>query len=129
MAHVVMEGRVLHTMKVSLKEYCMYVIHGLSSCLELGVILIEICVDLVDVPVLLDSILCETTEVCSKGRNGCVTIERGKSHDRFVHERGYNLRLSIHHHFIILFVGKQGCFGLLGEAVVEAVPYLFTVLC
>ena len=85
--------------------------------------------DLINVSVVLYCIVCELTEVCSECCDSCLAIKSGESHDCLVHERGNNLGLTVDENLIILAIGKQCRFGLLGEAVVETAPHLFIVLC
>ena len=126
-AHVIVKCGVWDPLKVSLEEDCVHIVHGLSPCFELCEILIEIGVNLINISVVFYRVLRELTKVCSECGDSCLAIKSGESHDCLVHERGNNLGLTVDENLIILAIGKQCCFGLLGEAVVETAPHLFVV--
>ncbi len=55
--HVVMKGGIKNTLQVSFEEDGVYIINQLSSCIELGIVLIEVSVDFINVAILIDCIL------------------------------------------------------------------------
>ena len=74
--------------------------------------------------ILLDCILFEFMKIGPEDCNGGISI-RVDNHMILVHERSYNLVLTIHHDFTVLAMGKKSCVCLLGQTL----PYLFIVLC
>ena len=113
-----MECGIWDAQKISIEEYGVNIINRLTLGLELGIILIKVCVYLINVAVLLDCKLCELTKICPERCIGGIAIKSGQHHDRLVHERGNYLELSVDSDFIIFAIDKQHGFGLLGEAVV-----------
>ena len=79
----------------------MDIFHRWTSCLELGIIVIEISINAVFVAILPGCILHELVKVGSKCSHGCLVIKGGKSHDN-VHERSNNLGFSIHNECVVL---------------------------
>ena len=101
-----MECGVWYTQKVGVKEYGMSIINGLSSGLELCIVLIEIGVYLINVAIVLDCVLSELTKVGPEGYHSGVAIKSGQSHDCFVHEGCNYFGFPIDVDFIIFSIGK-----------------------
>lgn len=101
----------------------------MSLCLELGIVLIEVSVDFINVAIFLDCILNEHAQVKLECYYSGVSIDCGKPHDRFGYKRHHHIGFPIDDGFIVLFIGMQSCFDLFGEATVETAPHLFIVLC
>eukprot|EP00804_Cyclotella_cryptica_P025737 CCRYP_002935-RA/>CCRYP_002935-RA protein AED:0.21 eAED:0.21 QI:163/1/1/1/0.33/0/4/437/175 len=126
---VIMEGSVRNALKVSIEEYGVDIVNRLTVGLELGIVVVEVSVNLVDVAIFSDCIKSQLAEIDPECGNSCLAVEGGKPHDSFVHEWCDGFCFAIDNEFIVLTIGKQSCFGLLSEAVVQTAPHLLVVLC
>lgn len=115
--------------KVSIKQDSVDIVNRLTLHYELGTILIKVDVHLIDVAIFLDCVLCELMKVGHKVSNSSLAIKIGSPHHFLVHERCNYIRFVIYGDYVILLIGKQGGFGLLGKAVVQTSSHVFVVLC
>lgn len=102
----------------------MNIVHRMATGTELGVALIEIIVNFIDVTILFNCIWYELMKVGCECSDSCLAFKRRRPQDSYVHERGNNLGFSIYNENAVLLLGTQCCLSLLSEAIVKTVIHL-----